>query len=510
MILANIILIVPNKGSPLEKNRGVPLGRDGEFFDPPTKIFNYFYQLSKNPMPTIKTPIIPTRQQFVKVKAPHEIDKRAICIFAATGFFLGSDTYWQDLKVLPPGTTNTIDDAGFWIESIPWFQWHYNPRNIGFDKALEEFTELFEKICAEQAEDKPVILPLSGGLDSRTQAVAFSKLKNPVTAYSYSFKNGFSESGIARKMAEVCDFDFQEFTIEAGYLWPKLEELSNLNQCYSEFTHPRQMAVLEELKQMQGVFSLGHWGDVLFDRGAAEGTKETEVLSLLYKKVIKKGGLELATALWQEWDLEGSFEEYLKQRMEAILATIKIDNVSAKVRAFKSLSWAPRWTSVNLSIFEAAHPISLPYYDDRMCEFICTVPEEFLADRKIQLAYIKQQNPSLAKITWEAERPFNLYNFQNNKTPYNLPYRIANKLKRTIKEKMGNPYIQRNWELQFLGIENDEKLQERLFSEKLHPFISKPLIAQCYNNFKTVDAVKYSHPLSMLLTLAVWNSRRET
>ncbi len=150
----------------------------------------------------------------------------------------------------------------------------------------------------------------------------------------------------------------------------------------------------------------------------------------------------------------------------------------------------------------------LPYYDDRMCEFICTIPEEYLADRKLQIAYIKQQNPALAKITWEAQRPFNLYNFEKNKAPNNLPYRISNKLKRTVKSKLGKAYIQRNWELQFLGMENDEKLQEHLFCENMHPFISKPLVAKFYNNFKNVDAVKYSHPLSMLLTLATWNKNR--
>ncbi len=456
-------------------------------------------------MPTIKTPIIPTHQQFAKANARHEMDKKAICIFTATGFFLDTDTYWKDKKVLPAASENTIDDNGFLIESKPWFQWHYSPRNISFDTALEEFTSLFEKITTEQLQGKKIILPLSGGLDSRTQAVALAKMKNPVTAYSYSFKGGFSESEIGKKIANVCGFDFKEYTIESGYLWPKLEELASINQCYSDFTHPRQMAIIEELRNMEGVFSLGHWGDVLFDRGTPEGTTEEQLLEMLLKKIVKKGGMELANALWQEWDLDGDFESYLRERITALLNSIAIENPSAKLRAFKSLYWAPRWTSVNLSIFEAAHPINLPYYDDRMCEFICTVPEEYLADRKLQIAYIKQQNPDLAKITWQNHRPYNLYTFEKNISPNNLPYRIGNKLKRELKNKIGKPYIQRNWELQFLGMENDEKLQHWLFSENLHPFISKPLLAKFYNNFKTVDAVKYSHPLSMLLTLATWN-----
>src|SRR5690606_19906774 len=238
-------------------------------------------------LPTsIKTPIIPTHQQFVKLNVPRDLDKKAICLFAATGFFLGSDTYWKDLKVLPLGTINTIDDKGFWIESTPWFQWHYSPRNISFETALEEFTTLFEQIISEQHKDSKVILPLSGGLDSRTQAVALAKLKKPVTAYSYSFKGGFSESGIGRKIAKECGFDFKEFTIEPGYLWTKLEELASINHCYSDFTNPRQMAIIEELKNMEGVFSLGHWGDVLFDRGAPEGTTENQLLEIILKKIV--------------------------------------------------------------------------------------------------------------------------------------------------------------------------------------------------------------------------------
>jgi hypothetical protein len=72
-------------------------------------------------MPIIKTPIIPTHQQFAKADAPHELDRKAICIFAATGFFLDTDTYWMDKKVLPAASVNTLDENGILIESKPCF-----------------------------------------------------------------------------------------------------------------------------------------------------------------------------------------------------------------------------------------------------------------------------------------------------------------------------------------------------------------------------------------------------
>ena len=457
-------------------------------------------------MKTIKTSIIPSHPIFAKVNAARELNLEAICIFAATGFFLDQDTYWRDEVVLSPGTINKIDSNGFLIESEPWFSWHYTPREISFEKTVAEFTSLFERIIKDQIGDNSVILPLSGGLDSRSQAVALANNKS-VSSYSYSFDGGYSESTIGKKIAKSCDFSFKEFTIRSGYLWPVVEELGRINGCYSDFTHPRQMAVLPELKKMEGMFSLGHWGDVLFDRGAPEEIQVEQLPELIRKKVIKKGGLELANELWKHWQLQGDFETYFTQRIESLLSKIDIANTSAKMRAFKSLYWAPRWTSANLSIFSKAKEISLPYYDDRMCEFICSIPEEFLADRKIQIAYIKSQNPNLAKITWQDHRPFNLVTFHKNKVPFNIPYRLIQKTKREIKHLFGKTFIQRNWELQFLGNKNEIELRNHLFSEELVSFIPKKTIDDFYNAFLNEDAVYFSHPVSILLTLAIWRKK---
>jgi hypothetical protein len=229
---------------------------------------------------------------------------------------------------------------------------------------------------------------------------------------------------------------------------------------------------------------------------------------LILNKTIKKGGLELANSLWEIWQLEGDFKSYLKRRIRELLESINIpENANAQIRAFKSLYWAPRWTTINLSVFELAKPVTIPYYDNRMCEFICSVPEEYLAGRQIQIAYIKKRMPELAKLTWEAHRPFNLYNYKYNKTPFNLPYRVFNKLKQVTSSK---DFIQRNWELQFLGGDNDEKLQAYLFdNSNLDSLVPSQVRTHFYKKFKQDDPVFYSHPLSMLLTLSVFSTRNK-
>jgi len=453
----------------------------------------------------IKTAIIPIQPRFVKVDLPHKLNLEAICVFTAIGFFLDEDTYWKDMKCLKPASCNTFDSSNNLIESKPWFKWHYTPRDITFEQALDEFSNLFETIVKEQTQDKKVILPLSGGLDSRTQAVALQYLKADVVSYSYKFQNGYNEIKIAKQIAKACDFSFSSFTIPKSYLWNRIDELAKINQCYSDFTSPRQMAIHDKFDNMGDVFSLGHWGDVLFDsKGLPQLSKKQEI-EVISKKLLKRGGLELATKLWESWNLHGDFESYFKNRISTLLSSINIDDSNAKLRAFKSLYWAPRWTSVNLSIFEKSQPITLPYYDNRMCEFICTIPETYLKNRRLQIAYIKKRSPQLAKITWQDHRPFNLTNYHLNRLPFNIPFRVYHKTIRTLNATLGKHYIQRNWELQFIGRENQKYLKKYLLNNGLESFIPKPLIKDNLEAFIQRDNLANAHAINMLLVLSKFN-----
>lgn len=464
------------------------------------------YLARLNKLTSIKSSIIPSNHEFAKLQQPHELHLEAICLFTATGFFMDADTYWKDVWCLLPGHQHELDSDGYLIKSTPWFNWHYTPNDLSFEATSEAYTSLLKQITQEKVGNQPVILPLSGGLDSRSLALVLQQLGNSVQAFSYSFSGGFPEHLIAEKVAKVCGFEFKSFKIPKGYLWDCIDDLAIINGCYSEFTHPRQMAVLPQLKQMEGLFCLGHWGDVLFDSGAPEGTTEDAMVDVLLKKMLKPGGLELAIALWQAWGLKGDFKDYLISRIETALEKIKIDHIGAKLRAFKTSQWAHRWTTTNCNVFAAAHPIGLPYYDDRMCQFICTVPEAFLANRRLQIAHLKQHQ-ALANITWQDHRPFNINNYHYNKAPYNLPYRIFNKLQRVFFNTLGNPYIQRNWELQFIGQENDQQLQHYIMDGLFAGLVPQEITKHFYQQFSQHNPVYYSHSVSMLLTLAKWNQQ---
>lgn len=422
-----------------------------------------------------------------------KIDLIAIAYWVSTGFFLEDDTFWEDVKWEGP---NLYDS-----------KWLYDPRNISLEETVEEFKEIFESIIKEEIKDKRPLLALSGGLDSRTLAVALKNLNiNPHT-YSYKFSGSFDETKYGKEIAYRYRWTFDDLVIPKGYLWDILESLGSINGCFAEFTHARQAAVVEELSKKGDVWLLGHWGDVLFDdMGISSGLKLNDQINVIQQKIIKKGGKELATDLWNIWKLPDNFENHLNRRIRTMHERISIDNANARIRAFKSMYWATRWTSTNLAYFEHFKPMVLPYYDDRMCEFIMTVPEKWLAGRQIQIEYIKKYAPELAAIPWQSKSPYNLFNYDKHFTAYHFPYRVAKKIKHTTKTLItGKRLVQRNWEIQFLGKENNENLERWLFDNPaLNNLVSKEIVHKYYDLFKSGDQVYWSHPISMLLTLSVF------
>jgi len=446
--------------------------------------------------------IIP-REQWTNYNGT--LDLEEICIFAACGFFLGDASYYKELKAIPPASEYE-EENGIISNIHPYFKWTYEPRAISLEEATQEFTQLFHEVIQRGVHDKKVILPLSGGLDSRSLAAALKNHSN-LYSYSYGYKNGIGETHFSSQIARAEGFKFDNFEISENYLWGKIDQLSEILQNYSEFTHPRQMSVYESLKGKGDVFVLGHWGDVLFDgMGMPELATFEELVQALYKKVLKKGGKELGSALWKGWKINGDFENYLQNRLSKLLMEIPIENPNARIRAFKSLYWAPRWTNSSLRIFETIQPIFVPYFEDELCKFITTVPEKWLNKRQIQIEYLKQQAPELAKINWQQFPGRNLYNYPTFHAWWYKPVRIFRKISRKV-QKTG--LIQRNWELQFLGKENEEQLLQRIYDSAFNRWIPKEIAESFYQKF-TQNGVGFSHSVSILLTLSTfWKKKHE-
>ena len=424
------------------------------------------------------------------------MDLKAIAVWLATGFFLDNDSFWNEVKWQRPEVDGPL--------------WFYEPREITFDQCVEEFSSLFEKIVIELLGNKKPLLALSGGLDSRTLAVACKKLGIDPFTYSYQYPDSFKEARYGKLIATEAKWDFKEFDIPSGYLWDNIEKAASINHCYAEFTHPRQLAVVEEITKKGDIWLLGHMGDLLFDgMGIPDNYSDANQVQYVYKKFVKKGGEEIAEDFWNSNGFEGTFREYLMNRLKDLLCQIPISNANARTRAFKSMYSVTRWTNTNLSFFYNYKPMALPYYDDRMCRFVCRTPEKFLQGRQIQIEYIKRNAPELARIPWQDKDPYNLYTYHKHRSLQDFPRRLLTRSRRYWKEKILNKEnILRNWENQFLGKNNEQNLKKWLFENPdMEKVIAPAIVNKYYKLFKENDPVYWSHSISMLLTLSLFSKK---
>ncbi len=122
--------------------------------------------------------IIPTA--LFNRKHGSKLDLEAIAFFAASGFFPENDTFWKDAK---------WDFLDFNKQV-----WVHEPKDISLSQAVDEFANLFHQIVEEQTRGKKAILALSGGLDSRTLAVAMQHIGRTPYTYSDRFDASFQET----------------------------------------------------------------------------------------------------------------------------------------------------------------------------------------------------------------------------------------------------------------------------------------------------------------------------
>jgi len=111
----------------------------------------------------------------------------------------------------------------------------------------------------------------------------------------------------------------------------------------------------------------------------------------------------------------------------------------------------------------------------------------------------------LAKLVWQDKRPYNLYNYETPNIIKTFSYKAVNKLKRTVSKLLGQHYIPRNWELQFLGDDNKQQLESILKKSKLSELIAEAFTNSYIKGFYNSDALKNAHAVNMLLTLAKFN-----
>jgi len=275
--------------------------------------------------------------QFSGVK----INEKSMLYLVSTGYSSNSETVYENLFLVRPGSFVQINDAGCFSEKK---YHHYVNQEVLLPASVEDLCNTAKQILVNafertirSTESKTVVLPLSGGYDSRLIACLCKSfgLEN-VICYTYGVK-GSQEVVVAEKIAEKLGYPwyFIEYSDDAIRDFFKKEDFINyFNYAvnYSSLCHYQDFIAVKSLIEMNiigknCVIIPGHQGDLFRGEhlGNASGN-EQDVSQLTLDKYFHLN------------HLSKSQKRIIKEDLDEYFASINKEN-----RTFNSLTLLTNW-----------------------------------------------------------------------------------------------------------------------------------------------------------------------
>lgn len=195
--------------------------------------------------------------------------------FLSLGYLSGNKTLLENIFNVEAGSYVVIDKKGF---SICLYYEHIQKKQNFQDRILiaessKKIEEAFKRML-KTVGDKTILIPLSGGYDSRLIACLCKKMNvQNVLCFTYGRKDSF-EVAVSKKVADILGFDwcFIEYTQEIINKWinrPIWKEYVNYVGNLNVNPSVQGLFALLELKErkiidpLNSVFIPGHSGDAL-------------------------------------------------------------------------------------------------------------------------------------------------------------------------------------------------------------------------------------------------------
>ena len=355
-----------------------------------------------------------------------ELDKISEQEFLLTGYVTGKDTLFTEIKQIQAGEYLIVKEADNKITIKTNIYYRYlhkkfftEPKEELFDK-LDNISVNFINRLIKSVRGKTIVIPLSGGYDSRSIAAMLKKLnyKN-VICFSYG-KKGNWESEISEKVARKLGYKW--YFVE--YTKTKWRNISSLNEWKKYFEYGNNLTSLAHLQDWPAVWELkknkkipddavfvpGHSGDLL---GGSWTPKPVDTFKIDYNlKDISDYLFKSHYCLFNLKD-EHKKDLFLK-KIKKELSNLEISDVDSFVSLCECWNIANRQAKFivnSVRVYEFfGYEWRIPLWDSELMDFWSRVPlkyrinkelyDEYLFERlfkEFNISFIKNESKKIKK-----------------------------------------------------------------------------------------------------------------
>ncbi|MBK5930585.1 asparagine synthase C-terminal domain-containing protein [Halochromatium salexigens] len=351
--------------------------------------------------------ISPNLEQALSADVPKDLDYAALSVILRMGHPVGDDTPFLYVRALPPGSTLIWEQGQLQIDS-PELPIRTGPyAQFSFDEAVDRFAQLFDQAIRKRLpKDEKIVLPLSGGRDSRH--ILFALEANgvkPRSCVTLEFRPPTTneDARIAGLIADAMNIEHQVLEKAPSWFQAVLKEAHLSNFCGG--SHGWILPLAAYLKGQTSTLYDGLAGSVLSggfmtDERKLERYRENrleELAQILFNETGNEGfnNTVLRASFRKKISMEIAIERIVKELQRHTEATNPMLSFIFWNRTRRGVSQIP------LAIMAHIPAVHCPYLDRDVYDFLTGVEPSYFLGNRLHDEAIRRAYPSYAHLPYE-------------------------------------------------------------------------------------------------------------
>ena len=351
--------------------------------------------------------IISDDAYYIKEQIKPELDEKNAAEFLVTGYVTGQDTLFEGIKQLQTGEILVYDKVKCFLTTSSYFRFlHKDCWDLDEDALLDKLDDCFVNVFNRLIESTvkqglKIVVPLSGGLDSRIIVAMLKRLGvEDVICFTYGRKSD-REVKISKEVADALGYEwhFVEYTSKNWYEYYHSNDLENYQKYggnLSSLPHKQDILAIKILKDRgilsdNVVFIPGHSGDMLAGSHIPITHKDEslnygigEVVTLLLKKHYS----------FFKWDTKSELKPLFEMKIRKSIKDIKVFNNESSANAIELFDFNERQAKYIVNSVRAYEFFGfgwrLPLWDIELINFFLKTPLEYRIGQRLYIKYAIQ------------------------------------------------------------------------------------------------------------------------
>ncbi len=334
-----------------------------------------------------------------------DFEELSVNEFLLAGYVTGADTLYPDVKQIQAGESISVEKNE--VANVTASRYYRFLHGNYFDESEEQLYGRMEEMLARvferlvrSVQGRRIVVPLSGGLDSRLIAVMLKRLGvENVLCFSYG-RPGHWESEISREVAGRLGYAwrFVPYTRRRWRKWFQSEEgraylkYGSGGTNYPIFQDWPAVWEMQKRNELQDgdVIVPGHTGDFISGGHIPVFFLPSDSLACAD---VMDAILKTHYVLWNWQAGYGDLKQLLSQRIEDRMEADTIENSAEAADVFEKWEWQERQAKFIVNcckIYEFwGYDWRIPLWDNEMMDFWARVPLKMRIGKKLYDSYLE-------------------------------------------------------------------------------------------------------------------------